>query len=135
MSEHPTGSVPHVYELYREGCRRLDDGDPAGAIPPLERAVALEPRKASLREALARACFATSRIRMARREFEQALALDPSNAYAHYGLGRTYERQGRLTQAGKHFKLANALAPRPTYRRAAERIARRTGGQARDVSR
>lgn len=124
--EHTTGSPRAAYDLYREGCRRLEDGDPAGAIGPLEQAVALEPAKASLREALARACFATSRIRMARREFEQAVALDPSNDYAHYGLGRAFERQGRLTLAGKHFKLANALAPRPTYRRAAERIARRT---------
>lgn len=128
MSEHPADAVPAVYDLYREGCRRLDDGDPAGAIDPLEQAVAREPDSASLREALARACFATSRIRRARSEFERALALDPSNAYAHYGLGRTYERQGRLLQAAKHFKLANALTPRPAYARAAERIARRTGG-------
>lgn len=116
-----------MYELYLEGCRLLDGGDAAGAIAPLERAVAIEPETASLREALARACFATSRIRRARREFEHALALEPSNAYAHYGLGRTYERMGRLTLAGKHFKLASALSPDPTYRQAAERIARRTG--------
>jgi Flp pilus assembly protein TadD len=124
--KHTAGSVPTVYDLYREGCRRLEDGDAAGAIEPLERAVAIEPGKASLREALARACFATSRIGRARREFEQALVLDPSNAYAHYGLGRAYEREGQLMQAGKHFKLASALTPRPLYRRAAERIARRT---------
>lgn len=126
--EHMTGAAPTVYDLYREGCRRLEDGDPAAAIVPLEQAVALEPQKASLREALARACFATSRIRRARREFEQALVLDPSNAYAHYGLGRAFEREGRLTLAGKHFKLATALAPRPLYQRAAERIARRISG-------
>lgn len=125
--DHPTGAAFEVYELYREGCRRLEDGDPAGAVAPLERAITLEPHKASLHEALARACFATSRIRMARRQFEHVVALDPSNAYAHYGLGRTYERQGRLAQAAKHFKLATALAPRPIYRRAAERVARRAG--------
>ncbi|CAN5922741.1 hypothetical protein BH23ACT10_BH23ACT10_22230 [soil metagenome] len=124
-----TGAVPTVYDLYREGCRRLDDGDPAGAIEPLEQAVTLEPRKASLRETLARACFATSRIRRARQEFEEVLVLDPSNAYAHYGLGRAYEREGQLRQAAKHFKLASALAVRPLYRRAAERIARRVDGR------
>lgn len=128
MSEQPTDGTPVVYDLYREGCRLLDDGDPAGAIGPLEQAVAREPDSASLREALARACFATSRIRRARDEFERALALDPSNAYAHYGLGRTLERQGRLVLAAKHFKLANALAPRPAYAQAAQRVARRTGG-------
>ena len=125
MNEHATGSGQPVYDLYREGCERLDNGDAAGAVEPLQAAVALEPDSASLREALARACFATSRIRRARREFEHALDLDPSNAFAHYGLGRTYERQGRLRQAGKHFKLASALSPRSTYQQAAERIARR----------
>lgn len=128
MNEQSTDAVRTVYDLYREGCRLLDDGNPAGAIAPLEQAVDREPDSASLREALARACFATSRIRRARNEFERALALDPSNAYAHYGLGRALERQGRLVQAAKHFKLANALAPRPAYAQAAERIARRTGG-------
>lgn len=128
MSEQSTGSPPTVYDLYREGCRLLDEGDPAGAIVHLEQAVAREPDSASLHETLARACFATSRIRRARREFERALALEPSNAYAHYGLGRTFERQGRLPQAAKHFKLASALAPRAAYAQAAARVARRTGG-------
>lgn len=128
MSGHPGDPVPTVYDLYREGCRLLDDGDPAAAIAPLEQAVEREPASASLREALARACLATSRIRRARTQFAKAVALDPTNAYAHYGLGRAYERQGRLLQAARHYKLASALAPRPVYARAAERIARRTGG-------
>lgn len=126
MNDPAPSSAPQAYELYRKGYRLLDDGNAAAAIEPLERAVALEPQSASLREALARALFATSRIRGARRQFEQVLVLDPSNAYAHYGLGRTYEREGRLTQAGKHFKLATAMSPHEAYRRAAERIARRT---------
>lgn len=115
-----------VYDLYQEGCRRLDAGDPSGAVELFERAVEVEPSKASLREALARACFATSRIRRARREFERALELDPSNAYAHFGVGRTYERQGRLPEAAKHFKLARALSPRADYEQAVARVARRT---------
>jgi Flp pilus assembly protein TadD len=122
---HPT----ELYDLYQEGRLLLERGDAAAAVAPLERAVALSPASASLREALGRACMATSRIRRARREFAEALELDPSNDYAHYGLGRAYERQGRLMQAAKHYKLANALAPRSAYRRAADRIARRTGGQ------
>lgn len=121
--------LPELYDLYQEGRQRLDTGDAAGALGPLERAVALSPASASLREALGRACFATSRIRRARHEFAEALALDPSNDYAHYGLGRAYERQGRLVQAAKHFKLAYALAPRPTYRRAADRVTRRSERQ------
>ena len=65
MGDGSTGSAGTVYDLYREGCRLLDDGDAAGAIEPLERAVAMEPTSTSVREAFARACFATSRIRMA----------------------------------------------------------------------
>lgn len=128
MTEQPAEFPVTAYDLYREGRRLLEAGDPTAAIEPLERAVELEPGKASLREALARACFATSRIAMARTQFERAVELDPSDAYAHYGLGRAFERQGRFDRAAAHFKLAHALEPRPAYRRAAERAARRSSG-------
>lgn len=130
MSEaEPAGPGPEVYRLYQEGLARLADGDPTGAIAPLERAVELAPSSASLREALGRACLVTSRIRRATEEFAEALALEPSNDYAHYGLARAYERQGELHRAARHYKLASALSPRPSYRRAADRVARRTEGE------
>lgn len=114
-----------VYALYRQGCSRLDDGNPAGAVEVLELAVEREPEQASLREALGRAYFAAARPRLARGEFERALEFDPTDDYAHFGVGRCFEREGRLPDAAKHFKLACALADRSHYRRALARVQQR----------
>lgn len=115
-----------VYRLYQEGTSRLSAGHPGSAAEILELAVEHEPHKASLRETLGRAYFASARVRRARHEFERALALDPSNDYAHFGIGRCYEREGLLRDAAKHYKLACALAPRSLYQSALERVADRT---------
>lgn len=111
-----------VYEWYQEGCRRLQRGNPGGAVEILELAVEREPGKASLREVLARAYFATSRVRRARDEFSEALALDPTDDYAHFGVGRCHERLGNLPAAAKYFRLACAMAPKPDYREALDRV-------------
>ncbi len=111
-----------VYALYQEARSRLSAGHPGSAVELLELAVEHEPRKASLRETLGRAYFASARVGRARTQFEQALALDPSDDYAHFGVGRCYERQGRLPEAAKHYKLACALADRQDYREALRRV-------------
>lgn len=111
-----------VYELYRQGCARLRDGNPGGAAELLELAVAEEPDSASLREALARAYLALRHLTQAREEFEAALVLHPTDDYAHFGVGCCYERQGRLAEAAKFYKLAHALAPKDDYQQALERV-------------
>jgi Tfp pilus assembly protein PilF len=111
-----------VYSLYAQGRQRLDDGNFSGAAEILELAIEHEPAKASLHEALGRAYFASSRIELARAEFERALEINPADDYAHFGVGRCYERQGRWTEAAKHYKLACAMAPRPDYRTALDRV-------------
>lgn len=114
-----------TYDLYQQGRERLEQGQPAAAAEVLELAVEQEPSKASLREALARAYFATGRVSGAREQFERALEIDPSDDYAHFGVGRCYERQGRYSGAARHYKLAYALSPRADYAEALERIAKR----------
>lgn len=116
-----------VYELYREGLQRLEGGNPGGAAEVLELAVEHEPGKASLQEALGRAYFASSRVRLAREAFQRALELDPTDHYAHFGVGRCLERETRLRDAAKYYKLACALADRIDYRSALDRIQRRLG--------
>jgi len=111
-----------VYDLYRQGCERLEGGNPAGAAEVLELAVAHEPQKASLQEALGRAYFAAGRIARARSQFERALALSPTDDYAHFGIGRCFEREGRRAEAAKFYKLACALSPRPDYADALARV-------------
>lgn len=120
-----------VWSLYQQGRDRLRAGNPGAAAELLELAVEREPAKASLREALGRAYFASARLEPARRQFERALDLNPSDDYAHFGMGRCLERQGRLPDAAKHYKLACALAPRADYRSALGRVLDRieTSGQ------
>ena len=79
---------------------------------PLERAKRLEPRKASIREALGIAYFRLARWREAEREFRTiAEELDPTDDYAHYALGRSLEQQGRAAEANGHYKLASSMKP------------------------
>jgi Flp pilus assembly protein TadD len=114
-----------VYDLYQQGRRHLDRGNPGGAAEVLELAVEHEPEKASLHELLGRAYFGTARIRKARAQFVRALELDPTDAYAHFGVGRCFEREGNLPEAHKYYKLACALDGRADYRSALERVRRR----------
>lgn len=115
-----------AYALFVRGLQFLHEGRPFQAVIPLERARSLEPRKASIREALARAYFRTGRHANAREEFAAALEMDPANDYAHFGLALCLERGGELARARAHAKLALAMRPQEeNYRAAVERIVRR----------
>jgi Flp pilus assembly protein TadD len=89
----------------------------AQATVSLERAKRLEPKKASIREALGIAYFRLARWREAEREFRTITdELDPTDDYAHYALGRALEQQGRAAEANGHYKLASSMKPSsPTY--------------------
>ena len=90
----------------------------------LSRAKLIEPEKASIREALARALFQAGRMSRARREFAKAVAIDPVNDYAHFGLALACERTGQRMRAIGHLKLAIAMRPGMSdYERALARLA------------
>src|SRR5271170_3182425 len=103
--------MSEAYDLFQEGRNRLRRGLSAQATVPLERARALEPDKASIREALGIAYFRIRHFGAAEREFRALVELSPTDPYAHYALGRTQERLGRITQARAHYKLARSLDP------------------------
>jgi len=103
--------VSEAYDLFQEGRARLRKGLPAQATVPLEKAKRLEPRKASIREALGIAYFRLRRWPEAEAEFRAVLELSPADDYAHYALGRVLEKQGRETEANGHYKLASTMAP------------------------
>ena len=107
-----------VYDLYQRGCELLSHGDYQAAIVPLSRARDLEPDKASIREALARAYFRCGRFPAARSEFARAVEIDPVNDYAHFGLGLCLLRTGDRAGARRHLKLAVAMRPLEDYQRA-----------------
>lgn len=100
-----------VYDWYQRGMALLDAGDVHAAATVLERAVAAEPDKGSLREALARAYFRTQRFGDALAQFEEALEISPVNDYAHFGAGLCLGRLGRLPEAVGHLRLAAVMRP------------------------
>lgn len=103
-----------AYDAFQEGRKRLREGMTAQATVPLERAKRLEPKKASIREALGIAYFRLRRWRDAEAEFREVIELSPTDHYAHYALGRALDMQGRAAEANGHYKLASVMEPGST---------------------
>ena len=113
-----------AYSLFARGREFLDRGHPHQAAMYLSRARLMEPEKASIREALARALYMSGRMAWARREFTKTVQIDPVNDYAHFGLALSCARTGQRTRAIAHLKLAIAMRPSvDEYREALTRIA------------
>lgn len=100
-----------VYEWYQQGLAFLATGDAHAAATVLERAVAAEPGKGSLLEALGRAYFRSRRFRAALDQFSSALDVNPANDYAHFGAGLCLARLGRLDEACGHLRMATVMRP------------------------
>jgi len=112
-----------AYNRFQDGSRLLADGHPHAAAVALEAARDLEPDKASIREALARAYFRSGRFRDATAEFAKAVEIDPVNDYAHFGLGLCLLRAGDRPAARGHLKLATVMRPEADEYQAALRRA------------
>ena len=126
MEQAPTSEPersPTAYELLIRGRELLRAGHPHQAAIALSRAKLLDPNKASIREALARALYQSGRVARARREFAKAIQIDPVNDYAHFGLALSCEKTGQRSRAIAHLKLAIAMRPAiPEYREALARL-------------
>jgi len=106
-----------AHDLFRRGQWFLEHGHPGQAAQLLERALALEPGRNSIREALGRALFALGRIDHAAEQFAAIVADVPDNDYAQYALGRCLIKAGRGEEGRGRLRLAAALAPqRRVYR-------------------
>lgn len=118
-----TAEHESAYELLQRGQALLASRHHAQAAIVLERADRLEPRKASILEALGRAYFNSGQHEPARETFERVLEIDPSAPYAHYALGQSLKRLGRRKEARTHLRMACALSPESTlYRDALARL-------------
>lgn len=107
-----------AYEHFQQGRGLLEDGMPAQATVPLEKAKKLEPHKASIREALGIAYFRIRRFAEAEREFRAILELKAVDHYAHFALARCLDKQGRQEEAYGHYRMASFLRPESNeYRR------------------
>ena len=112
-----------AYDLFKKGSELLERGDFMAAAVPLERARQLEPDKGSIREALGRAYFRSSRFEQAAEEFAALVERYPVNDYAHFCLGRSLEKTGRRAEASRHAALAAHMRPdRKDYQAFRERL-------------
>ena len=100
-----------AYELLQRGHDLLKKRHYAAAAIVLERAARIEPRKASILEAMGRAFYNSGQHDRSRATFAELLDIDPSAHYAHYALGQSLKQLGRTKEARTHLKLAVALSP------------------------
>ncbi len=101
----------------------LAERHPGAAAVLLERALALEPGKASILEALGQAYFNQGDHESAARQFAAIVDADPVAHYAHFGLGLSSARLGDAMAARRHLRMAVLLDPQnETYQRALARV-------------
>jgi tetratricopeptide (TPR) repeat protein len=92
------------------GALRTDQGDPAAAVPLLERALVLR-EDAAVRLNLGRARRALGQIPAAEAEFRRAAASAPNLPQAHLFLANLLRETGRLEPALESYRHVVALAP------------------------
>ena len=123
MDQNQHDEREHAYQAFQEGSRLLEDSHPHAAAVALERARDLEPDKGSIREALGRAYFRSSRFEQAAEEFAALVESYPANDYAHFCLSRSLEQTGRHREASRHAVLAAGMRPdRADYRALRDRL-------------
>ena len=121
--ESPHDERESAYELFRRGSQLLESHHPGPAAVILERALALEPGKASILEALGRAYYNQGQPALAAERFGAIVEKDPVAHYAHFGLGLACGRLGDRRAARRHLKMAVLLKPESEdYQRALARL-------------
>jgi tetratricopeptide (TPR) repeat protein len=119
----PPDERESAYELFQRGSKMLADRHPGAAAVLLERALALEPGKASILEALGQAYFNQGDHETAAERFAAIVDADPVAHYAHFGLGLSRARLGDVMAARRHLRMAVLLKPEnEAYQRALARL-------------
>lgn len=117
------GERESAYELFRRGSKMLAEGHFGASAVLLERALALEPGKASILEALGQAYFNQGAPAVAAERFGAIVQADPLAHYAHFGLGLCRARLGDARTARRHLRMAVFLKPEnESYQRALARL-------------
>ena len=94
-----TGCKPPGARALLAGKKRLDSGQPAAAIEPLQKAVNLLPDNADAWNYLGLAYHANNQPNEAAQAYQQALTLDPNLVEAYYSLGCLLLEQGNPAAA------------------------------------
>ena len=112
-----------AFDLFKQGSRLLEERNPAAAAVVLERCLTLEPGKASIQEALARAYYDQGAHAQAAETFQSIIDANPLADYAHFGLGLSRLRLGDRAAGGRSLRMAVFLKPEnDDYRRALRRL-------------
>ena len=112
-----------AYDLFRRGSQMLAEGHFGASAVLLERALTLEPGKASILEALGRAYYNQGQLGLAAERFGAIVESDPTAHYAHFGLGLARARLGDARSARRHLRLAFRMQPEnDAYRQALARV-------------
>lgn len=119
----PADERESAYELFQRGSQLLAEHHPGAAAVLLERCLAMEPGKASILEALARAYFDQGAHARAAEQFQAIIDADPLAHYAYFGLGLSRARLGDKVAGRRHLRMAVFLKPEnEDYRRALRRV-------------
>ncbi len=123
MQPSPSDEHESAYELFQRGSRMLAERHPGAAAVLLERALVLEPGKASILEALGQAYFNQGEHALAADRFAAIVEADPLAHYAHFGLGLARARLADALAARRHLRMAVFLKPdNESYQRALARL-------------
>jgi tetratricopeptide (TPR) repeat protein len=123
MQPSPADDRESAYELFQRGSQMLAERHFGASAILLERALALEPGKASILEALGQAYFNQGLHARAADCFTAIVEADPVAHYAHFGLGLSRARLGELRTARRHLRMAVLLKPEnEAYQRALARL-------------
>jgi tetratricopeptide (TPR) repeat protein len=101
----------HAGAWHLRGIIAFRAGDPAAALAHIERAAALAPEKADIRNSLGFALRALHRDKEAEAAFRDAVRFDPDFLEAHYQLGNLLRETKRHSDAEASYRRVLALAP------------------------
>lgn len=97
------------------GASRLELGDAAGAVPPLQQALAAHPDDRNALLLLAQALLGAARTQEALQMYQHAAELAPDNPKVWYGLGRSSEAVSNSAAAAQAWERLRSLPPSPEY--------------------
>jgi tetratricopeptide (TPR) repeat protein len=107
-------AAPPVWQQrYEEGVARFERGDASGAVPLLEEAAQLNPKRAQVWKALGVAWAAQGEYRSATEPFLTACRLDPKLNDACYFAGRALYASDRFDAALEPLRLGLKIDPDP----------------------
>ncbi len=103
--------MKNAYNLFQEAKKLIEKGKFLEASMLLETAKSLEPKKGSIREALAVSYYNCGLHKPAKKNFAKVLEIDATNDFAHYGLGLCLLKEREINKAIGHFKIAISMKP------------------------